>query len=639
MDAIELKRQLQHRVHEFCHYLLPGGRKRGHEYRCGSVEGGAGDSLGVHLTGQKAGVWADFATGEKGDLFELVQRARGCSFVEALDIARDYLGVERPAFHPIAPARKYVRPERPATVRTPKAESPVLAYLTRERGLSLEAVRAYQIGEEERDGRWRIVFPYKRDGELLMLKWLYLDRPEGKKEIGTTKDSEPCLFGWQAIPDSAREVVICEGEIDALTWWQAGVPALSVPRGTGSLEWIESEYAALERFETIYLAFDADEPGQKAAARVLPRFGDRGRLLGHLDTTRYGKDANAWMLAGASRDDFARLVERARENRPETLKSPFDYAEEVVGLFYPKPGAYQGFEPPFGRIAGRVRFRPSELSIWTGYNHHGKTEMLNYLMVVAAAQGERICIASLEVPPAKTVKRLVRQATGEERPSPARILAALEWLSEYFLLYDRVGSADERQILAAFRYAVSRFGATQLVLDNLARMGVGEDDYDRQAKVISHLVDFVIETVGHLHLVGHPRKAQDETTPPGKLDVRGGMVITDLAHNVFAQWRNVRKHERIAELESRCDPMGEIPAIQRNEEDAVWLVLKQKETGETPKVRLWWDRHSLQFHEEPYATPICFVPALHREPARVEPEVVSEPLSIEWREDDEPLPF
>jgi twinkle protein len=62
------------------------------------------------------------------------------------------------------------------------------------------------------------------------------------------------LFGWQAIPDDARDVVICEGEIDALSWAAYGFPAMSVPYGGGGGDkqaWIESEYDRLERFERI----------------------------------------------------------------------------------------------------------------------------------------------------------------------------------------------------------------------------------------------------------------------------------------------------------------------------------------------------------------------------------------------------
>ena len=46
--------------------LLPGGRAVGPEWHAGSLRGEPGDSLRVRMHGERAGRWADFATGEKG---------------------------------------------------------------------------------------------------------------------------------------------------------------------------------------------------------------------------------------------------------------------------------------------------------------------------------------------------------------------------------------------------------------------------------------------------------------------------------------------------------------------------------------------------------------------------------------------
>lgn len=75
--------------------LLPGGMRDGHEWRCGSVAGEAGQSMAVHLTGEKAGVWADFSTGETGDALDLVAAVlfRG-NKRQALVWARRWLGID-----------------------------------------------------------------------------------------------------------------------------------------------------------------------------------------------------------------------------------------------------------------------------------------------------------------------------------------------------------------------------------------------------------------------------------------------------------------------------------------------------------------------------------------------------------------
>src|SRR5947207_14587827 len=74
--------------------LLPGGHREGHEWRCGSVAGEPGDSLGVHLTGTKSGRWADFSTDQKGDALDLVRVVLGLGTGEALTWSRRWLGID-----------------------------------------------------------------------------------------------------------------------------------------------------------------------------------------------------------------------------------------------------------------------------------------------------------------------------------------------------------------------------------------------------------------------------------------------------------------------------------------------------------------------------------------------------------------
>ena len=45
------------------------------------------------------------------------------------------------------------------------------------------------------------------------------------------------------------------------------------------------------------------------------------------------------------------------------------------------------------------------------------------------------------------------------------------------------------------------------------------------------------------HIVVHPRKSNDETQMPSKLDCKGTGAITDLADNCFTVWRNKAKEE------------------------------------------------------------------------------------------------
>ena len=73
-------------------------------------------------------------------------------------------------------------------------------------------------------------------------------------------------------------------------------------------------------------------------------------------------------------------------------------------------------------------------------------------------------------------------------------------------------------------------------IDSLMMTDVPEDGsgaITAQKEAIRKLCDFAKRNGCHVHLVAHPRKGQDETKAPGKLDVAGSSKITDGADNVF----------------------------------------------------------------------------------------------------------
>ena len=102
---------------------LPGGRRAGHEYQCGSLSGGAGTSCSVNVN---TGAWADFATDERGgDLVSLYAAMHGLDMGKAaVQVARDegledVAGVQRSAQHQRAerPPPPPAAPTKPAAPR------------------------------------------------------------------------------------------------------------------------------------------------------------------------------------------------------------------------------------------------------------------------------------------------------------------------------------------------------------------------------------------------------------------------------------------------------------------------------------------------------------------------------------------
>lgn len=580
-DITEISRILSNRAQDVAEYLLPGGRKDGSEWRAGSIRGDKGDSLGVHLYGNKAGVWSDFATGEKGDLLELWRLARNVSLGQALDEARSWLGIQRPI-----PANKttttWVKPKKP------KCSSPsgaVLDYLREERNISADALRIYRIAERGND----IIFPFLNpEGELVNYKIrparkLTKEDPKAKPEIA---GMEQILFGWQAIDPNARSVIICEGEIDALSWCTYGWGALSVPFGAQNLNWIENDFERLERFEKIYVSTDMDKPGEKCAKGIIDRLGAhrcvRVRLL--------RKDANECLVDGVTRDEMEAALAQSVTFDPEGLRRPTDYADHVVKLFWPPEEKPQGYTLPFKKIGAQLLFRPGEVTLWSGASGAGKSLILSHCIVDWIDQGSRVCLSSLEMKPEQSLKRMVRQTIALEKPTEKAIHECIRYLDRGLVLYDRLGKSGVDGLLDVFDFARSKYGCDQFVIDSLMRLGIQSDDYTGQEQALFKIVTWAINRSVHVHLVAHARKGEASRAGPAEGDdIKGAMEISANAANIVTVWRHKKLEEQIrnAKEDEKAD-LEQKPTVLLN-------VAKQRNGDFEGKIGLWFDLKSYQY--------------------------------------------
>ena len=433
------------------------------------------------------------------------------------------------------------------------------------------------------------MFPYLRDGELVNAK--YRDIAE-KKGMRQEAGAEPCLFGWHLIDPRARSVAITEGEIDAMTLHQAGLPALSVNAGAGNHQWIENDWERLERFSEIFVCFDDDEPGRKGCTEVVQRLG-----IDRCKPVKFGaKDANQWLMDGACGEDFHNALKDAKPVDPQELVSVADFFNQVKALLYPAAGAEQLPRLMVGdRYEDAFEFRPGELTVWTGINGHGKSLMLNQVLIGLMAQGERACVFSGEMPPAQQAKRLLKQCTGIDRPTPAYIDATANWVRDRMWLFNVVGSATIDRLVEVFTYGAKRYGITHFVIDSLMMTDVPEDGpgaLTAQKKAVQTLTGFAKAHKAHVHLVAHPRKAKDETAAPGKMDVGGSGKITDAADNLFSVW-SARKDDS-AEDDGKPDAL---------------LELQKQRNGDVQhqKFWLWFNRQAQQYTSTPARKATSFV--------------------------------
>ena len=160
-------------------------------------------------------------------------------------------------------------------------------YLTGKRGLDGGLLVDYSVGETA-DGeayslayKWRPPYwPATRERALFeFCKVVRVDRPDGKKEEWRDpKGGKNILFGMESpgvkAAHAARgELVIAEGELDAISWAQYGFAAVSVPGGAKYTGWIDLCWDWLQAFKKIYVSFDEDLAGRMKLVEIVTRLG------------------------------------------------------------------------------------------------------------------------------------------------------------------------------------------------------------------------------------------------------------------------------------------------------------------------------------------------------------------------------
>lgn len=295
MSAAQIAAALADRVDRLVFELLPGGRREGHEWRCGSLAGEAGHSLGVHLAGRKAGIWADFATGERGDALDLVAGALGLGKADALRWSRQWLCLEtgkaavprrclpaQPTPEPQPAADRWRHPWRPAV---PIAGTLAAAYLAGRglrfddpegRALRFAARRARKAPIDERLEHHPALLAALCEihtGEQVGVINIYLasdgrDRlrdSKGKTITGRAAGAAVMLSPFDA---PTMGLVICEGVETGVAILQAGLSPVWACGGAGTLR----NFPVLGGIEALTVAADQDGPGRAAAEAVAQRW-------------------------------------------------------------------------------------------------------------------------------------------------------------------------------------------------------------------------------------------------------------------------------------------------------------------------------------------------------------------------------
>lgn len=376
-----------------------------------------------------------------------------------------------------------------------------------------------------------VQFNYFHNGELLNIKFR-----SAKKAFKLCKDAELIPYNIDAI-FGQKECIICEGEIDCLTYVQCGFDnTISVPNGAGNnLEYldrfIESHF---EDKETIYLATDTDTKGLELRAELVRRLGaDKCKII------TYGegcKDANELMnkIGGgfvAVRDS----ITNAKDVKVDGIFEIADLEDELNNLYL--EGLKKGDIIGLHCVDQLISWVTGRVCIITGIPSHGKSEWLDEIIYRLNLNVKwKVAYFSPENHPkqwhiAKIISKLTGKSFSKQYLSQSEYEQAREYMKDNYFFIDPEDSSDLDTILEKAKFLVKRKGIKMLVIDPYNKLehnmesGLNETQYI--SKFLDRLTMFAKQNDVLLFLVAHPYKMKKEN---GRFEVPNLYSISGSAH-------------------------------------------------------------------------------------------------------------
>jgi len=459
-----------------------------------------------------------FGCGKTGDAIEFVMEFKKILYPEAIKWLADFYKI------PIElennePVKTYSKP----VLKDGQISAKWLQYFS-ERGITGKTLQDFGVTmanewmPKAKGNTDVICFNYFRGQELVNVKY----RGENK-DFKLAKDAELIFYNLNSL-HGKDTVIIVEGEIDALSVYQAGItkPAiLSVPNGAANgkleLKYLTNCAEAFTKIKNVVLMVDNDEPGRLLRDELGRRFGyDKCLKVAYPDGC---KDANDILLKFGS-EKVKEVIVNAEEFPIEGIFSMSEMAEDVRNYYhknYPK-GIKVGI-PGFDEL---LQLMLGQITIVTGIPGSGKSEFLD-LIAASSAQnhdwGWAVCSFENQ-PSALHVTKIMEKYCGKSfakryddkhRISPKELEDAINFIENhfYFININKVTVTLEG-ILEKAKELVLRKGIKGLLIDPWNyiehKFAKGHNETQYISDCLTLLKSFASIHNIHIILVAHPSK-------------------------------------------------------------------------------------------------------------------------------------
>lgn len=381
------------------------------------------------------------------------------------------------------------------------------------RGISAKTLEELKITEglewmPQKNGKANTVqFNYFLNGELVNTKFR-----TGDKCFKLVSGAELIPYNIDAIKGQ-KECIICEGEMDCLTFHECGFPyVVSVPNGANAnLDYLDNyieDY--FDDKETIYIASDTDTKGVLLKEELIRRFGaERCKVLSYGDGC---KDANEQLMK-YGRESVKVCINTATEIKIDGVFTVGDFEQSLDALF--ENGWQKGVTIGHENFDRLCSFETKRLCIVTGIPGSGKSEFIDEITERLNVRYKwRFAYFSPEnAPLAYHASKLIEKFTGKrfsrKTLTDNEYKQVKEHLEQDFFFISPTDDFKLENILDKAKFLVRRKGIKALIIDPFNRLE-NEQGTRNETQYISELLDRLTNFAQRndilIILMAHPTK-------------------------------------------------------------------------------------------------------------------------------------
>jgi len=374
------------------------------------------------------------------------------------------------------------------------------------RKFSREAISNFVLGLWEDNGIKWVGFPYFREGKLHNIKFRSI--PPADKSFRRIKGGKSLLFNEDILKEKLDEIVITEGESDAISLWSMGYKnVVGATVGAGGVEttWIDK----LDRIPRVYFVYDRDIAGTKGAYKFADRLGLERCF--NIDLPPTVKDLNEFFMKGGTLNDFLAFKKQARPFDVEDVKSIAAIMGDLMKSLYLDDEEESGLTLPWKRIERLTgKFAPGDLVVLGAKPGVGKTMMALNFLYYYASKGYPSLIFELEMRPERLVPRLIGHILNKDSKlvnNMKDLAAAYQRIKDYPLYFAYKYRKLNWQIVEdTIRMCAKRYGLRFIVFDNIHFLSRGDDPTREVSLMINNLKLLAEELAITILAIARPRK-------------------------------------------------------------------------------------------------------------------------------------